>query len=106
MSPWLPRTAALLTLLCLSAPAFASSQTENGAALSEHLCARCHVVTPNPSQGWTNAPAFEAIANRPDASAASLSAYIQKPHADMLNSRRPPGEATAIAAYIMSLRKQ
>jgi len=75
-----------------------------GHRLTEQLCSRCHVVTPSGHGSWTDAPDFQAIANGPGASARALSAFIQKPHMHMLNTQRPPAEADAIAAYIMSLR--
>jgi hypothetical protein len=57
------------------------------------------------SPGWTDAPAFQTIANRTDWTAAKLSGLIQQPHLHMLNTGRPPSEANEIAAYIISLRK-
>ncbi|OYV33933.1 MAG: hypothetical protein B7Z80_22615 [Rhodospirillales bacterium 20-64-7] len=62
------------------------------------------MVTPSSKRGWTEAPAFEALANRPGTTVAALSAVIQKPHMKMLNTGRPPKEAQAIAAHIMTLR--
>jgi hypothetical protein len=64
------------------------------------------MVTPSGARGWTDAPAFEAIANRPGTTVATLSAIIQKPHMKMLNTERPKGEADAIAAYIISLHQR
>jgi len=98
-----PVVSAGAALLCLAAPAMAASPAETGALLAQRYCAVCHVVTPNASQGWTNAPSFETLANRPDQSAAALSRFIQVPHGAMLNTDRPTAQADAIAAYIMSL---
>lgn len=92
--------------LALAPSARAAPRVETGAALAKHYCATCHVVVRSASQGWTNAPSFVSIANRHTSTVAGLSAFIQKPHMHMLNTRRPPGEADAIAAYIMSLRGQ
>lgn len=51
------------------------------------------MVTPSSKRGWTEAPAFEALANRPGTTVAALSAVIQKPHMKMLNTGRLPKEA-------------
>ena len=87
--------------LAQSAPNAAAT----GQKLAEQYCVQCHVVVPNGKAGWTDAPAFDAIANREGTTAAKLSASIQKPHMHMLNTGRPPGEANSLAAYILSLRK-
>ncbi len=76
-----------------------------GAQLAQQLCSQCHVVEPSGRTGWTNAPAFEAIANRPGETAAKISAFIQQPQPQMLHTNRPKGEADALAAYIISLRR-
>jgi cytochrome c2 len=83
----------------------APTNAATGQKLAEQLCSECHVVVPNGHAGWTDAPAFDVIANRPGNTAAKLSAFIQKQHMHMLNTARPRGEANAIAAYIVSLRK-
>jgi cytochrome c len=75
-----------------------------GQRLAEQFCSRCHVIAPSGHGSWTDAPAFDVIANREGVTAGQLSAFIQKPHMHMLNTERPPGEANALAAYIMSLR--
>ncbi len=62
------------------------------------------MIAPSTARGWTDAPPFEEIANRPGTSIATLSAIIGKPHMNMLHTGRPPNEAHAIAAYIMTLR--
>ncbi|MCW3473440.1 c-type cytochrome [Limobrevibacterium gyesilva] len=88
--------------------AYAQSAPNNaatGQTLAQQLCSRCHVVVPSGQRGWTDAPAFDAIANRQGATAAKLSAVIQKPHLHMLNTGLPQDQADAIAAYIISLRK-
>jgi mono/diheme cytochrome c family protein len=76
-----------------------------GLQLAQKYCAECHVVVPRSKGGWTDAPTFEAIANRQGSTAQTLSAFIQQEHMHMVNTGRPPGEANAIAAYILSLRK-
>jgi mono/diheme cytochrome c family protein len=83
----------------------AAADVTDGRALAEVYCARCHVVARNVQGGWNAAPPFDAIANSENTNAARLIAFIQKPHMQMLETGRPIGEARALAAYIMSLRK-
>jgi len=85
-------------------PASAQSRAATGEKLAGRYCSQCHVIAPNGEGGWTDAPKFEDIANRPTASAAALSAFTQQPHIHMVNTGRPRGEANDLAAYIMSLR--
>jgi len=77
-----------------------------GQQLAEQYCVECHVVSPSGKSGWTDAPAFDAIANRPDTTLQTLSTIIERPHLNMMNTGRPPEEARDIAAYIMGLRKR
>jgi len=76
-----------------------------GRHLAEQFCTPCHLIAPTGFSSWTDAPDFDAIAHRRGVTAQQLSAIIQEPHMHMLNTERPPGEADAIAAYIMSLRR-
>jgi mono/diheme cytochrome c family protein len=85
-------------------PASAQLRAAAGAKLAEQYCAACHVVAPNGAGGWTDAPKFEDVANRPNVSAAKLSAFIQQEHMHMVNTGRPRSEADELAAYILSLR--
>ncbi|HEY0183179.1 MAG TPA: cytochrome c [Rhodopila sp.] len=88
--------------------AFADPVPRNVAAgqkLAQQYCAECHVVVPGTGSGWTDAPAFDAVANRQGTTAQTLSSFIQQPHMHMVNTGRPPNEANEIAAYILSLRK-
>jgi mono/diheme cytochrome c family protein len=75
-----------------------------GLRLSEQYCITCHTVVPSRERGWTDAPSFPEIANRPGVTAAKLSEVVQKPHMNMMNDQRPKDEADAIATYIISLR--
>jgi mono/diheme cytochrome c family protein len=84
----------------------APNAVASGKRLAEQLCVDCHIIAPSGTAGWTDAPAFGAIANRPGLTVAGLSAIIQKPHLHMLNAERPKNEADALAAYIISLRKR
>jgi len=82
----------------------APATVTSGKALSEQYCVSCHVIVPSSQGSWTDAPSFQAIANKPGTTAAGISALVQKPHMNMLNTRRPKVEADAIAGYIVSLR--
>ena len=69
-----------------------------GLKLAQQYCAECHVIVPSKARGWTDAPAFDTIANRPGTTVATLDSFIQSPHMHMLNTGRPPVEADQIAA--------
>ena len=99
----LARLAIALSLAALTT-APAAAQVAGGKALAEQYCTRCHVIAQGGGTGWTDAPTFQALAKRDGASAAKLSSFIQQPHMHMLDTARPPAEANALAAYIMSLR--
>ena len=43
------------------------------------LCARCHVIERGGGSGWTDAPSFESIANRPGVTGAWLSDVVLAP---------------------------
>lgn len=106
----------LLTRSALAQPASAPSANPasgtaaalaaEGRTIAQRDCVECHVVVPSSKPGWTDAPAFDVIANRRGETAARISAAVQKGHIDMLNDQRPKPEADAIAAYIISLRKR
>jgi mono/diheme cytochrome c family protein len=81
-----------------------SRQVAAGQALAERLCAQCHVVTRTGGSGWTDAPSFQAIADRPTTTDVWLSNFLRRPHEHMLNYIHDPAEANALKAYILSLR--
>ena len=82
-----------------------SPRAAAGLKLAQQYCAECHVVAPTGNRGWTDAPAFDAVANKPNTNAQALSTFIQHPHIHMENTGRSPAEANEIAAYIVSLRQ-
>lgn len=102
----------LRVILALAAFAFSAgaslaappSKAEAGHALAQQYCAGCHAIGPDIKNGWTDAPDFAAIANKPGTTVQTLTAFIQKPHMHMLNTGRPPNEAADLAAYIVTLR--
>jgi cytochrome c len=108
-SAWIiPAVIAAVTLAIVPCSAFADAppKADAGLKLAQKYCAECHMISPSSSKGWTDAPAFDVIANRPGVTVATLDATIQKPHMKMLNTERPPAEANEIAVYIMTLRKR
>ena len=100
--------------LCIAAGIIASSQGAGaqspqgnaaaGQRLAEKWCVQCHVITRSNYAGWTNAPSFPAIADRPNTTRTSLMTIIEGPHLDMLHMPRDPTEAADLAAYILSLK--
>jgi hypothetical protein len=76
-----------------------------GHKIAQQYCAECHVIAPYGKRGWTDAPAFDAIAKQRGTTAQTLITFIQRPHMHMVNTGRPPEEAADIAAYILTLRK-
>ncbi len=96
----------VLALSVTNAKGAESSDVAKGHALAQANCARCHVVTASGKAGWTNAPSFGSIANRPTTTMASLEQVVEQPHMKMVNLPRSPAEARQIAAYIMSLRQK
>jgi mono/diheme cytochrome c family protein len=108
LGAWKPLVAVIAAGLPVTAPDALAQPAPNPVAMGKELarqdCVQCHVVAPTGKGGWTDAPAFAVIANRPGTTAAGLSDTIQKGHIHMLNDQRPKPEADAIAAYIMSGR--
>ena len=83
-----------------------AASVAHGQKLAQSYCDECHVIVRNGPAGWTSAPSFAAIADKPTTTAASLRAFIEKPHMNMLNLARSPSEAADLAAFILSLRQK
>ena len=83
-----------------------AANVAEGNRLAERLCSQCHVTTRDGPAGWTDAPSFATIADKPTTTSASLQAFIQKPHMDMFNLARNPAEAADLAAFILSLKQK
>ena len=81
-----------------------TASVADGHHLASGLYARCHVIERGGGGGWTNAPSFESIANRPGVTGAWLSDVVLTPHAKMSVNTHSRAQASSIAAYIMSLR--
>ncbi len=76
-----------------------------GYALAWFYCTECHVITRDAQAGWTDAPSFAVIADRPTTTSVWLQAFLQMPHMHMLNLPRSRVDAADIAAYILSLKR-
>jgi len=86
-----------------------------GRHLARIICSACHVVGADQSVSpilRPPAPAFIAIANRPDVSAASLSNFINHTHpvtpklGQMPNPQLLPDQVADVVSYILTLKKQ
>src|SRR5215472_13227647 len=79
-----------------------AADVADGRKLAQTVCRKCHAVAPGKRMGWTNAPSFAEIANRPTTTTESLVAVIQTPHPKMSPAAtRSPSEAADLAAYIL-----
>ena len=83
----------------------ASANAVLGHRLAQAHCQQCHVIARGGSGGWTDAPSFPDIADRPTTNAARLVAVMSKPHLNMLYMPQEQPDAAALAAYILSLRQ-
>jgi cytochrome c len=109
--PVLSPVLAMIAIVCLAvSPRVAQADpapeaVAAGQKLAQKYCADCHVIESTPKPAWNDPPPFQVTANRSDVTAASLVAHIRKPHGNLATNARPPAEADALAAYILSLRK-
>ena len=92
------------------APLSVSSQTlsgniSEGRALGRTVCAECHRVEKGQAATTSSpAPAFQAIANDPSATAIGLRLFLGTPHRNMPNLMLTEAEADDIIVYILSLK--
>ena len=96
----------LFSLLAFSASGFAQNKSVTEGHRLVQPCARCHVIVANGPSSWTDAPSFEAIANRPGIQRAWLAKFVQQDHMHMLTDNYTDAQANSIASYILSLRKK
>jgi len=84
----------------------ASASATRGAAFARSACAECHAVgagefaSPNAS-----APAFQALADRPDMSRAALAVLLSSPHKSMPNYIIARDDVADLSAYLSSIRR-
>ena len=95
---------AVAVLLVAAGPGADAADVAKGRKLAQTFCSGCHEITTG--AGWTNAPSFAAIANRPTTTTASLERIIETQHPKMSpGAARSPSEAADLAAYILSLKQ-
>ena len=92
--------------ICVAQPDIAAE----GHRLAKHLCSQCHLIEGSGPGSWTNAPSFESIANGSTMNQTQLTNFILTPHFAMPPISMPPrnytrAQASAIASYILSLRR-
>jgi mono/diheme cytochrome c family protein len=75
-----------------------------GKAIAERWCSSCHVVSDGQAEASSDAPAFAAIASRPQAEIDALRGFLADPHPPMPNLSLTREEIRDILAYISSLR--
>lgn len=110
---------AVLLALCGCGRAVAQNPQRPAAArgrdIARNVCSVCHVVTAEgeyPPVLQPPAPSFLDIANRPGVTAGNLRHFVLTTHWDMKTPVRMPDpmmrpeDASAVVAYILSLRKQ
>ena len=83
-------------------------EPDNVAAFAQAVCADCHSIerqglSPNPQ-----APTFAEIANRPEITRDTLSAYLTDAHnyPDSMDFELTPERSKALADYLLSLREK
>ena len=99
--------------ICVSAAADPVGNPAEGHRLALKICAACHVVAADQEEApllRNPAPSFQAIANRPGTTAASVQHFVQTIHrtfangTDMPNPELTEDQAADIASYVVSLQ--
>ena len=98
-------TAALGCVITLSAQPANCQDADKGGALTQSLCANCHIgARPGDQIGRSGVPTFSAIANRPDQTFDGVVRWLQSVPSVMPNHRLTQDEILDLAAFVMSLR--
>jgi mono/diheme cytochrome c family protein len=84
--------------------AIAADGAAEGHRLAEAWCKACHAIEPQGAGVSDQAPAFTAIANRRGTTELSLKVFLKTSHQNMPNLVIAPGQADALADYILSLK--
>ena len=82
------------------------SGVSEGHRLAQAWCEGCHVIEPHAVEFFSLAPSFEAIANQPGITPLALKVFFRTSHKDMPNIVIAPGQADALASYILSLKSK
>ncbi len=86
------------------APAGQDSIT-NGRSLAEAWCKKCHSLEASSPGALRRAPDFVDIANRSSTTELSLKVFLRSDHTAMPNLIVSPGQATDLAQFILSLKR-
>lgn len=100
---------AMAGILALSAvlPGAAADDVAKGRELAQALCAQCHLNEgQGEKQGAMGIPGFVAVANRPSQTFDGIVVWLKSVPPMMPNHHLTQDEVFALAAYIMSLRKE
>ena len=101
-----PAVAGVLALSFALAAA-AADDTAKGRELAQALCAQCHLNEgQGEKQGAMGIPGFVAVANRPGQTFDGIVLWLKSVPPMMPNHHLTQDEMFALAAYIMSLRKE
>ena len=101
-----PAVAGVLALSFALAAA-AADDTAKGRELAQALCAQCHLNEgQGEKQGAMGIPGFVAVANRPGQTFDGIVLWLKSVPPVMPNHHLTQDEMFALAAYIMSLRKE
>lgn len=85
----------------------AADDTAKGRELAQALCAQCHLNEgQGEKQGAMGIPGFVAVANRPGQTFDGIVLWLKSVPPMMPNHHLTQDEMFALAAYIMSLRKE
>lgn len=84
----------------------AETSASEGHRLAKEWCESCHAIEPHMVGMPGLPPSFEAVANSPGITPLSLKVFFRTSHKDMPNIVITPGQADALASYILSLKSK
>ena len=91
----------ILLVSCISPPSWAGD-LRHGKIIAQRWCAACHVVVPEQSGAWADAPSFSDIARR-RVDKDALARFLMDPHPPMPDMQLSRREIDDIVSYIRSL---
>jgi mono/diheme cytochrome c family protein len=98
--------AMILALSAALSPASAREEVAKGRELARVLCAECHLNEgQGEKQGPMGVPGFVAVANRPHQTIDGIVEWLKSVPPMMPNHHLTQDEMSALAAFIMSLKK-
>lgn len=97
--------ALLLIRLHTATGAPAGDAISNGRSLAEAWCSKCHSLETPGSGTHRRAPDFAEVANRSSTTELSLKVFLRSDHRAMPNFIVSPSQATELAQFILSLRR-